>query len=209
MAETPRKPRKPARKPATAPVAVAEVARPDFASKLRERSVGGLSDLLGIDRSTINKWVKKHGCPVVRESAGRGAGNEWKLDVAAVFAWHAKWQREQLLEATAGGEGDDPDADLKLFKLAEMAKLLVPVDEVVAMQARVYSQMRQTVMAMPSLIGRGFPGFPKERVNAAVDRADDLVGQALETFAKIQASAVPEQSDSIRIVDDAAQPPQE
>lgn len=73
MAEPPRKTRKPARKPVAAPVAVAQVARPDFTSKLRERSVGGLSDLLGINRSTINKWVKKHGCPVVRESAGRGA----------------------------------------------------------------------------------------------------------------------------------------
>ena len=44
-----------------------------FGANASYRSMKGLSDILGVDRSTIDKWVKLHNCPYEAEASARAA----------------------------------------------------------------------------------------------------------------------------------------
>ncbi len=223
-AKRPGKPAKRPRKPKTAPDTpvvvelvpdpvpdpVAQLVKPllnlvhsdpladELGLKRRRFSLLGLAKHIGIDRSTLENWVTKHGCPVVREGAGKGTGNEWEFDVADVWKWHAAWQREKMMDGVASN-ADTSEADTKLLKLATMASVVVPVAVVVEMQARVNAEFRQALMAIAGRITRTLNGFPPDRVASLQQQIDFLHAEALTSLSKTMATVVPKPSKFVHV----------
>lgn len=161
-----------------------------------------LSKLFGVDRSVIDRWVRE-GCEPVRGGTGRGVGNEWQFDSAKVFAWHREWLAKSY--AKAADDATDPDADLKLLKLAREASLVAPVADFKMAQARAYAELRQTLMPLPDRLARSMDGLaPKPRIDAWVAQAEDVIRHALAAYAATQATAMPVPSPFLRLDDDGS-----
>jgi phage terminase Nu1 subunit (DNA packaging protein) len=192
------------RKPASKRKATRTTKQPPSATIVTESrlfSILGLSRLLDVDRSVIERWVKQHGCPVAR-TGGKGAGNEWKLDVSAVFKWREKYLAEKAIEESGKADDvDEIDRKTKLLKFAAAAGLVAPVDMIEQALERVMAELRQSQMSISARVSRSMAGFPKDRVDAWCALVDTIVRESLQAAEESIAKIVIEPPAFVRLPD--------
>ena len=145
----------------------------------RGMSLNMMAQVLKLDRSVIEGWTKRHGCPTLADANGKGTGNDWSLDIAAVFACRIDHERRTVL-SEFGGEGMDMGDRIKLLTLAEKAKKLAPIAFFEARNRRSYTEFKQSLMAIGDRVGRTIDGLPKDKVDAWVEKIGDRHREALD-----------------------------
>ena len=197
-----------------APEPVVDVAPPEVADApslpaapvtprtARGMSLLALSQVLGVGRSVVEGWVQRHGCPPIRDSNGKGTGNEWSFDLAAVVAWRIEHERRTTI-AEMGAEAIEPKDRLILLKIAKEANLVVPVAAVEAMYERANGKARQAIMSASTRLARSMDGFPADRVSQWALQADEILRDVLKTWQEDASSIDLTPSDHVMVLDDA------
>ena len=165
-------------------------------------SLLALSHALRVNRSVIEGWVKKHGCPTIRDSDGKGTGNEWQLDLADVVNWRIDHERRITL-AEAGADGMEPKDRLIMLKIAKEANLVVSVAAVEAMYERANGVARQSIMSASTRLARSMDGFPADCVSGWTLQADEILRDVLKSWQENARSIDLTPSDHVMVLDDA------
>ena len=82
-------------------------------------SLNAVAQVLNVDRSVVERWIKVDGAPVKREAIGLGHGQGWEIDLAKLWKWWGEHSaREALADAGVGLE-IEPKDKLILLKIAK------------------------------------------------------------------------------------------
>lgn len=197
----------PSPEPAGEPEAVAETppAAPVTAAPTsRIVSINMAAIVLDVDRSVVERWIKREGgnVAVIREG-GLGRGNEWQIDLGKLWTWWGEHNRRQALEEAGVGRHIEPKDREVLLKVARLAKLVVPVAVVEALLAQVLKDARTTLYAIVGRLVRAMAGLPPEKVAAFKAMADTGVREALEEFERALCDIDLSPSEDVIIVEGA------
>ena len=173
-------------------------------SNPRHQSIKGASQLLGIDRNTIQRWIENEGMPYV-QAADKSKGKSWVIDMRQLLQWYAAREAEKALERSGGPvDGDDAAANLEHYRarheaakaikaeieLAEIKDDVIRVSDAAAQVQQEYQEVRQALLQIPSAAAPIMEGISdaaqakaelERRVNRALQHLQydqDLADQA-------------------------------
>jgi terminase small subunit / prophage DNA-packing protein len=147
------------------------------------------ADHLGVDTTTIDRWVRQ-GCPV----AQRGSrGIEWRFDLPAVVRWYGDHRADQ---AAATETNDIMEIELRTrrammlkaeLELAKAKGEVATVREFERVQSKAMAAIRARVMLVPQRVAMRLLGETHETTFKA--RLSEELRNALESASESDLSA--------------------
>lgn len=142
-----------------------------------------LAALLGYNRGTIASWHER-GCPYVM------SGDKRLYDVADVVKWLRESDVKSALAKYQTSDGQATEAESKRLKgnaaaqieqmeAARMARLLIPVEYVLAQMTKDYGEIKSTLLKIPDQIALNVNSSVAEKVR---EIADEQVREALASL---------------------------